>query len=107
MTKESKIKLKLEYGNPSISRAEIKDDKILIEILIPGVVDKAMVVVADYNKIMIEHEIDERFVDKFKFFLIPTDQIFAVPTCYKSNGVFYLEAEIFNAKEVGSQTILV
>jgi HSP20 family molecular chaperone IbpA len=87
----SKMKLKLEYGAPMIARVEYGDLAFRLEVLIPGVSDGTMAIVADEEKIMIEHEIDERFVGIFKFYLYSEDVNFTGVQVAKKDGILYLE----------------
>lgn len=91
--KESKIKLKLLYGNPMISKLEADGDYLNLEILIPGVEDKSMVVSSCTTDIVVDHEIDSRFIGKFKFVLTSDELSFYDVHCEKENGVFTLYAK--------------
>lgn len=93
-TKESKIKLKLLYGNPMISKLEVDSDHLLLEILIPGVEDKSMVVSASFKDVVVDHEIDSKFIGKFKFVLSSDEFEFWSTRASKENGVFSLSAQL-------------
>lgn len=105
---QSKIKLSLKYGSPAISNLELEDGKLVLELLVPGVTEKSMVVVSDPQKIMVEHEVDDRFVGKFKFFLYSNgDQEFKDVRAHKDNGLLVLTADVATTTDSNPQTITV
>jgi HSP20 family molecular chaperone IbpA len=101
------MKLKLEYGNPLISRLEQSEEKFYLNVVIPGVVDGEMVLVADKDKLMVEHEVDSTFIGKFKFFIYTDNVDFEKIVVEKQNGVLYLEAPVFQYSKDTVKTITV
>lgn len=105
---QSKLLLKLEYGNPAISELSLADGRMVLEIITPAVTEKSMIVVSDPQKIMVEHEVDDRFVEKFKFFLCTkNDDVFKNVSAYKDNGMFFLSADVEVASNNEPKTISV
>jgi len=98
------MKLKLEYGTPMISRLERSTEKFYLNIVIPGVADGEMIFVLDPGKMMVEHEVDSKFVDKFRFFIYSDDVDFENVAAYKRDGILYLDAPIFQGQEKATKS---
>jgi hypothetical protein len=91
---QNSLKLKLEYGEPQISTLEVEDEIFKMQILVPGTVERSLIIVADNEKLMVEHEVDDRFVPKFKFFLYSEDINFKAMRCEKDDGVLTILAPV-------------
>ena len=101
------MKLKLEYGAPMISRLEQSEEKFYLNVVIPAVADGEMVLVADKDKLMVEHEVDSVFISKFKFFIYADNIDFEKIVVEKQNGVLYLEAPVLQHSKNALKTITV
>lgn len=99
-TNQSKVLLALAYGEPTITRLEIDGGILHLEVLVPGVIEKSMIIAVDEDKIMVEHEVDDRFVGKFKFFLSPASEgiVFDSVECQKDNGLLIVTAHLRQVK---------
>lgn len=102
--KKSKILLRLDYGEPLIGCLTIDDGRMICEVIVPGTTEKSLIVVTDREKIMIEHEIDDTHIEKFKFFLEAQDVEFTDFTCAKENGILRVTAEVITTNNAGPKT---
>ena len=100
----SRILLQLDYGQPLIGKLDIQDGRLECEVIVPGTTERSMIVVADPEKIMIEHEVDDAHIEKFKFFLIAKNAEFTNFTCAKENGMLLVTAEIVNNERETAKT---
>lgn len=99
------IKLRLEYGEPLIGKIALENGALNIEVVIPGVTDGSMVLVADDSSLMIEHEVDSKFIEKFKVFVISEKVDFYGTLAKKEDGVLFITCPCKEETKVGKVTI--
>lgn len=91
--KLSEVGLRVEYGEPQFSKIQFDDDGLLVaKVLVPGLIDDALIINVDPKEITVEHEIDEPGVPKFRFTLYRTSGFFGDIACNKTNGVLVILA---------------
>lgn len=101
------MKLKLDYGNPMISRLEQTDEMFYLNVVIPAVVDGEMSVVLDDGKVNVEHEIDGALIGKFRFSVYAEDVNFKEAHVEKQYGVLYLGAPLHQPTKSNPKTLTV
>lgn len=102
---KSRALLRLEYGEPMISKAELNDDAVELEVVVPGVTKDSIIISGDIEKLTVEHEVDSRFTPKFRFSLYAKEVDFRLLVAKKEDGILYITAPVIKTEQLAKLQI--
>ena len=103
--KDSIVKLKLIDGEPVIGKLEVIDDSVVMEVLIPGVLDEAITIEADDDYFHLELDEDYPYTDHFSFELNGESLVFKEFDLWKEAGVLHVIIPVLREVKNDNQSI--